>query len=92
MVVGSVYAYDGDGLDRVVLSVTSEDGVLTGDTTLFPGTTNPYENTWPIAWPVPAGIATGTAIRVWARALDYMGFAAVDTAVAIVRDSTRVSR
>ena len=85
-IVASLYLYDEDGLDSLDVSVRSANSTLVGDSiTLFGGD---QELTLPVSWQVPSGIPIGTAVTLVARARDFKGFVAADTAHLSVQDST----
>lgn len=76
-IIGSMYAYDEDGLDRLTLSIRSADTTFSGDSLIFlPGD---IEVTRSIRWVVPAGLAVGTPVNVVAKVVDFAGFATSDT-------------
>lgn len=89
-ITGTVHARHPDGLDRIVFSVNSSDGIISSDTTIFPE--DPFEITWPFSRFVASGMAAGIEIRFSALARSFVGFAAADTVLAIVGDTTRQSR
>jgi hypothetical protein len=73
----SIYAYDAQGLDLVLVSVRSGYPTLDGDSLL--AFTQPNEQTIGVVWPVPPNLPLGTQITVAAKARNVIGFAAVDT-------------
>ncbi len=76
-IVGSLYAFDADGLRDLVLTVRSSDSGFALDSTLFiAGTT---ELTRGLVLSLPAGRPVGSTIRVRARVTDEAGFAASDS-------------
>ena len=86
-ILGSIYAYDENGLDSIVVSIHSADERLIGDSTFF--SSEPFETTRPLVWQVPAGMSAGTGIQVVARVVNYIGFAAADTVFAAVGGTLR---
>lgn len=86
-ILGSIYAYDENGLDSIVVSIHSADERLIGDSTFF--SSEPFETTMPLIWQVPAGMSTGTGIQVVVRVVSYIGFAAADTVFAAVGGTLR---
>lgn len=78
----SVYAYDAQGLDRLFVSVRSGYPGLQGDSTyLF---SNLNEQTMNVLWEVPPGIPFGTQVTLTAKAKNFIGFTATDSAVVTV--------
>ena len=83
--LGSLYAYDSDGLDALEMSVAVFGGQFAGDSTiLLEGTT---EQTRSIHWELPAGIATGAPVTLISTVTDFSGFSTTDTLVVTVQDS-----
>jgi hypothetical protein len=83
--LGSLYLYDGNGIDSVRMTVDLENGRQVGDSTFFPS--DPIELTRPFQWRLPGGIPVGTRITIVVRAVSYIGFEAADTVVTAVADS-----
>jgi len=84
-IAASLYMFDTDGLQSLDLSVRSLDSTFVGDSSLF--LSGAAEITRPVTWTVPAGLATGTAVTVRARVLDFTGFATADSVQILVQDS-----
>lgn len=75
----SIYAYDPQGLDRVLVNVRSGYATLDGDSTLV--FTEQYEQTLNLVWLVPDRIPVGTQITLAAKARNVIGFDGSDTLV-----------
>ena len=79
----SIYAYDSQGLDRLVVSVRSDSGTFQGDSTyLFAGTN---EQTMNVLWTVPVGIPFQSRITLIAKAKNLIGFTATDSVILTVQ-------
>lgn len=79
----SIYAYDVQGLDQVLVSVRSGQPTLDGDSTFV--FTNQNEQTLSLVWPVPQNIPLGTRITLAAKARNLIGFTALDSVVLAVQ-------
>jgi hypothetical protein len=86
-IIGSIYVYDEQGLDSIVVSIHSTDGQLAGDSTFF--SPDPFETTKPLLWQVPPGIPEDTWIQVVVRVVSYIGFASADTVFGVVSSTLR---
>ena len=77
-ILGSVYAFDEDGLDNLTLSVRSAaDTSLNADSLIL--LSGDPETTRQVHWTVPAGLPVGSRVDVVARVVDFLGFASSDS-------------
>jgi hypothetical protein len=83
--VGSLYAYDADGLDRVVLRVLSADSQLADTATFTP--TELFELVQTVIVTIPGGIPPSTPISFVATATDFIGLVSVDSLDLVVQDT-----
>lgn len=84
-IVGSLYAYDADGINTVTVQISSSDSAW-----VFSGPVNPndlFEVTQSLAYIVPGGLLIGTRIRLVVDVTDFIGFAASDSAFFAVQDT-----
>lgn len=83
--LGSLYAFDEDGLNELTISVRSLGGVLMGDSTvsLF----GEVEVTRQIQWHVPPNIVPGSLVTLAVTVTDFAGFQTSDTLRLTVQDS-----
>jgi hypothetical protein len=79
----SVYAFDAQGLDSIVVSVRSPVAALQGDSSYFLPDTS--QQTISVVWTVPAGVPGGTSITLTAKAFNVLGIPASDSAILAVR-------
>lgn len=89
-IVGSLYVYDGDGINTINVSIRSSDSMMVVDSPVNPG--DLFETTQSLAFIVPRGMAIGTQIQLVARVTDFVGFAAADTAFFTVQDTVSAAR
>ena len=84
-IVGSLYAYDADGINSIVVEIRSEDSlfVFNGPITL----SDLFEVTQSLGYNVPGGLAIGTRISLVVTATDFIGFTASDSAFFTVQDT-----
>ncbi len=79
----SIYAYDAQGLDQVLVTVHAGISGLDGDTTFALGDQN--ELTVNLVWPVPQNVPIGTQITLGAKARNVIGFSGFDTLLVAVQ-------
>jgi hypothetical protein len=79
----SIYTYDAQGLDQLLVSVRSGHPTLDGDSTIV--LTNPNEETVDVVWQVPADIPLGTLITLSAKAKNTIGFVSADSVLLAVQ-------
>ncbi len=79
----SIYAYDVQGLDQVLVTIHAGISGLDGDTTFVLSDQN--EQTLSLVWPVPHNVPAGTQITLAAKARNVIGFAAFDTLLVTVQ-------
>ncbi len=73
----AVYAFDPNGIQLVRVLVQASDSLLRIDSTLAPPDTS--EVTESYDWAVPAGLASGTSIRILVIATDFLGLVTEDS-------------
>ncbi len=76
----AVYAFDPNGIEQVRVLVQASDSLLRIDSTLTPPDSSQITESYD--WAVPAGLPSGTSIRILAIATDFLGL--------VTEDSTRV--
>lgn len=89
-IVGSLYAYDGDGINTIDVAIRSSDSTFVLDSLVSPA--DLFQITQSLAYTVPKGMAIGTQIRLVVRVTDFIGFSASDTAFFAVQDTVSAVR
>ncbi len=84
-VLGSLYAYDSDGLKDLAMRLRAPDGTVLRDSTVFLNAE--VEQTRPVNLAVPAGVPVGTRLTLLVTVADYAGFATSDSAVFTTQDT-----
>jgi hypothetical protein len=84
LIEGVLYAYDADGIQKVVETLRTPDSILTDSTFLLGAD---QEITQSIALRVPRGLAIGAELRVLARVTDWVNFVTADSVVFSVQDT-----
>ena len=81
---GLLYAYDADGIQKVVQRLRTADSVLSDSTFLFGAD---QEITRSITFAIPRGLSVGTQVRVLATVTDWVNFVTADSVVFTVQDT-----
>jgi hypothetical protein len=82
-ILGALYAYDEDGLERVAFSLVAADTLVLTDSVI--PLDGPIELDRAIQLAVPSGIAVGTPLRYAVRVRDFLDFSTADTVVFTVQ-------
>jgi hypothetical protein len=84
-VLGSIFAYDEDGLNFLEMSIRNSVGNFTGDSLIV--LDGEASLTRPIVWQVPSGLLIGSEVTLAVRVTDFTGFATTDTLRMTVQDT-----
>lgn len=83
-IVGSFYLYDTNGLSSLDMRVHTPDTTVFAGDSLVP-LSGDNSQTRPFYWTVPTGLASGTQIVLYGRALDFNSFGTSDSLVFTVQ-------
>jgi hypothetical protein len=76
----AVYAFDPQGLDRLLLSLSCDStATIAGDSTYF--FSSPNEQTISLVWSLPPGVPFDAKITLVAKVLNVFGFGTSDTLI-----------
>ena len=84
--LGSLYAYDANGIDSIRVRVEFGNGSTLADSVFF-ASGDPFQATLPLQWQIPGGVPNRTTVRVVARVRSFIGFVAADTVLTAVGDT-----
>lgn len=89
-IVGSLYAFDPDGLNTINVQIRSSDSTFVVNDPVSANSL--FEVTQSLAYNVPGAIPIGSQIRLVVKVTDFIGFAASDTAFFTVQDTVSARR
>ena len=84
-VLGSIFAYDEDGLSFMEMSIRNSVGNFTGDSLIV--LDGEASLTRPIVWQVPSGLLIGSEVTLAVTVTDFTGFATTDSLRMTVQDT-----
>ena len=80
--LGSLYAYDDDGLERFEIALVGPDSVIRDSIILLDGS---IELNRVVFWLVPSGVPSGAQLVYRVQAFDFAGFATTDSTLFTVQ-------